>query len=270
MTDLPERTVDQALAYATRGWPVFPCRPGSKAPATEHGFRDASTDPDRIRAWWKRMPAANVAIATGSPGPDVLDVDQHGPAGSGFRAFNRLVDVGLVGRPSEIVATPSRGLHAYYTGSEQASGRLPRHHLDFRAAGGYVLAPPSHVDGKSYRLIQINPGANDGLSWSAVTGLLEPRQDRPIQARAAVRAHLSRLVAWVETLPEGNRNSGLFWAACRTVEAGEHGLLDDLAARPPKPACRSPRSRARSVRPVVLRSPLPGVSAKANAADEPA
>jgi len=230
MTDVPERTVGQALAYASRGWLVFPCRPGSKAPATEHGFRDASADPDRIAAWWQRMPNANVAIATGSPGPDVLDVDQHRAAGNGFRALNRLVKVGLVGRPGEIVVTPGGGLHAYYLGSHQASGRLPRHHLDFRAAGGYVLAPPSQVDGKSYRLIQVNLGADDGLNWSAVTGLLEPRQDRLIQSRAAAPAQVSGLVAWVEKLAEGNRNSGLFWAACRAVEAGESGLLDDLAA----------------------------------------
>ena len=54
----------QALAYARHGWPVFPCQPDSKEPATRHGFLDATTDPDRIRRWWDRQPAANVAIAT--------------------------------------------------------------------------------------------------------------------------------------------------------------------------------------------------------------
>jgi hypothetical protein len=34
----------------------------------------------------------------------------------------------------------------------------------------------------------------------------------------------------VERLEEGNRNAGLFWAACRAVEAGQHAALDDLAA----------------------------------------
>lgn len=29
--------------------PVFPCQPGSKEPATRHGFHDATTDPDRIQ-----------------------------------------------------------------------------------------------------------------------------------------------------------------------------------------------------------------------------
>ena len=76
MTDDP--TLRQALAYARRGWPVFPCRPGQKVPATRHGFRDATTDPEQITGWFGRDPDRNVAIATGAPGPDVLDVDVHG------------------------------------------------------------------------------------------------------------------------------------------------------------------------------------------------
>jgi hypothetical protein len=130
------RTVEQALAYAAHGWPVFPCRPGGKEPATRHGYQDATTDPDKITWWWRRQPEANLAIATGHPGPDVLDVDQHGRAGNGFAAFNRLKRAGLIDGASALVATPSGGLHAYFAGSDQRCGKLPRHHLDFRAHGG--------------------------------------------------------------------------------------------------------------------------------------
>jgi hypothetical protein len=229
MSAEPENTVWRALAYASHGWPVFPCRPGSKEPATRHGFRDATTSPDRIRSWWQRQPAANLAIATGRPGPDVLDVDQHGDAGNGFAALRQLKSEGLLDTVSAIIATPSGGLHAYFTGSDQPSGRLPRQHLDFRARGGYVLAPPSQIDGRSYRLIGHQAQQSGGLDWAAVTSLLAPEQTRLARARAAAPGDLSHLAAWVEHLQEGNRNAGLYWAACRAVEGGQPAVLDDLA-----------------------------------------
>jgi bifunctional DNA primase/polymerase-like protein len=224
----PDRMLTQALAYARYGWPVFPCQPGSKEPATRHGFRDASASADRIRTWWTQQPDANVAIATGSPGPDVLDVDQHGKAGNGFAAAQRLDAAGLLDGARAIVATPGGGLHLYFTGSRQRSGRLSRHHLDFRAAGGYVLAPPSQIDGKAYQLVKRrHRGA--GLDWRATCELIEPARHEPARSQPARQADPGRLVQWVERLEPGNRNCGLFWAACRAAEAGQPGLLDDLA-----------------------------------------
>src|SRR5215475_12785731 len=166
-----------ALRYARADWPVFPCIPGEKIPATRHGFLDATTDPDKITWWWSRNPDRNVAIATGAPGPDVLDVDVH-KQGSGFAAFNRLHRVGLLDGASAYIRTPSGGLHAYFTGSEQGNGRLPAHHLDFRSRGGYILAPPSHVGGRHYELIKRADG-HGGLNWAAVTRLLEPEPQQP-------------------------------------------------------------------------------------------
>ena len=60
------------------------------------------------------------------------------------------------------MSTPSGGLHAYFTGSDQPSGRMPRQHLDFRARGGYILAPPSQIDGKPYRIMS-RPGGHGSL-----------------------------------------------------------------------------------------------------------
>ena len=144
-------TLRQALAYAALGWPVFPCHAGQKTPATAHGYRDATTDPDQITGWFTRNPHQNLAIATGAPGPDVLDVDDHGPAGNGYPALAELSRAGLLDSAAAYVRTPSGGLHAYFTGSAQRNGHLPAHHLDFRSRGGYVLAPPSQVDGKPYQ-----------------------------------------------------------------------------------------------------------------------
>ena len=69
-----------------------------------------------------------------------------------------------------------------------------------------------------------------GLSWSAVTDVLEPQPGRPARQQLANSDDLGRLVAWVERLEKGNRNSGLFWAACRAVEAGRSDVLDEIAA----------------------------------------
>ncbi len=225
--------LDQALAFASHGWPVFPCHPGSKQPATRHGFRDATTDPAKIRWWWHRHPDANLAIATGTPGPDVLDIDQHGPAGNGFAAFNQLQRAGLTSHASAIIRTPSGGLHAYFTGSDQATARLPCHHLDFRAQGGCIVAPPSRIGGKPYHVMQHQPETG-GLDWHQVTELLEPDRARTAQARPAqpARRDVRHLADWLATQgPDShNRNDALFWAACRAAEAGDETALTELAA----------------------------------------
>jgi hypothetical protein len=216
-----------ALAYARRGWPVFPCLPGQKVPATEHGFRDATTDPDRISHWWTKHPASNLAIATGTPGPDVLDVDIH-PSGSGFKAFNRLQRAGLLTGARAYVRTPSGGMHAYFPGSNQRNGHLPSQHLDFRSTGGYIIAPPSQIDGKRYELIRQQTAQTAScLDWAAATRLLEPPQPRrQSPAHAGDAAALTR---WVAQLQEGNRNAGLYWAARRAIEAGQPESLDAIA-----------------------------------------
>jgi Bifunctional DNA primase/polymerase, N-terminal len=220
----------QALAYAARGWPVFPCQVGQKTPATAHGHLDASTDPEQITAWFTRNPNWNLAIATGAPGPDVLDVDEHGPAGNGYAAFAKLSKAGLVDGAAAYVRTPGGGLHAYFRGSDQRNGHLPGHHLDFRSRGGYVLAPPSRVDGKPYQVIR-TADTDGGLDWTTVTALLEPRrQIQQPQPGPAPGRDLSHLARWVASQGEGNRNAGLFWAANRALDADPAVDLSPLAA----------------------------------------
>jgi hypothetical protein len=232
MTARPERAnprLAAALRYARADWPVFPCAPGEKVPATRHGFLDATTDPDQITWWWSRNPEQNVAIATGAPGPDVLDVDVR-ETGSGFAAFALLRREGLLDGASAYIHTPGGGLHAYFTGSEQGNGRLPRHHLDFRSKGGYVVAPPSHVNHQHYELIKRGEDEG-GLNWIAVTRLLEPEPQQRAHRSDERSSDTGRLAEWVSRQQEGNRNDGLFWAANRALDAGltDLGELADAA-----------------------------------------
>ena len=102
-----DRNLRAALGYATAGWRVFPCIPGEKVPATSHGVKDATSDLRQIRAWWARNPDRNVAIATGAPGPDVLDIDRHGDT-SGFPALRQLKAAGILAGPLN-PSVPLRG-----------------------------------------------------------------------------------------------------------------------------------------------------------------
>src|SRR5215207_5489916 len=68
-----------ALALADRGTAVFPCNPANKRPLTERGFKDATTDPTAIHAWWLRYPKAMIGAPSGrAAGFFVIDLDLKG------------------------------------------------------------------------------------------------------------------------------------------------------------------------------------------------
>ena len=61
MTDRKKESVESnkllaaALEYARMGWPVFPLN--GKIPFKgSHGVKDATTDLDQIRKWWRQHP----------------------------------------------------------------------------------------------------------------------------------------------------------------------------------------------------------------------
>lgn len=227
---MKNRVLDMALACVQCGWFVFPCQPGKKAPATRHGYLDATSDPDQVIEWFDGHPERNLAVATGAPGPDILDIDSRGPAASGFPALERLSAAGLLTGAAARIRTPGGGLHVYFEGSNQRTAHLPASHIDFLAVGGYALIPPSQIDGRPYQHLE-NLGASGHLDWRAVARLLEPARDhqRPAPLPAAGE-RTSTLARWVADQREGNRNAGLFWAANRVLEADQAADLSSLAA----------------------------------------
>ncbi len=242
-TRLPLRLSDAAAAYAAAEVAVFPCVPGGKRPLTEHGFHDATTDLDQIETWWRNHPEANIGIPTGH-GVDVIDVDVHA-TGTGFPVLRTLRQENFIAGWDAVVRSPSGGLHLYYPSSPELEARSwsrGRAHVDFRGTGGYIIAPPSVVNTehgpRRYEVIARgrNPRPVDS---AAIRDFLTPT----LALRAAGVTNgpgrggsVEGLVAWVGTLTEGNRNAGLFWAACRLAETGlsdddSYALLESAATR---------------------------------------
>lgn len=217
-----------ALRYANLGIPVFPCVPGGKQPLTPNGFHDATSAEAVVHRWWQRNPDANIGLPTGAnTGVLVVDVDVHSGEG-GYNAFQRARAAGLATGWGWLVRTPSGGLHAYYPvlpGHEQRSWQVPSAHVDFRGDGGYVIAPPSRttIDGKpsTYAVLAVANHPAHQVDAAALREFLEPpRRIPPRPDLPAVGACPDKLAAWVASRPEGGRNGGLFWAACRMVEQG--------------------------------------------------
>lgn len=223
---------EAAARFAAAGVPVFPCVQGEKRPLVRHGFHDAATDPAQVSEWWSRWPQANIGIPTGvASGVEVVDVDVHF-TGTGFPAFRAAHREGLAAGWAALVRTPSGGLHAYYPadpGRSQSSWQAARAHVDFRGDGGYIIAPPSRVLRPGgvrapYRLIVAgnNPESVDAVR---LRDFLDPRTPIPLDRARASRAErrgsdAQVLAGWVAGRGEGERNRGLFWAACRLAEVG--------------------------------------------------
>ena len=220
-----------AATLAGHGIAVFPCVPGGKQPLTPHGFHDASSDLAQVQDWWRRTPEANIGLPTGHrSGVLVVDVDVH-PSGTGYPAFERARVAGLVDGWGLLVRTPSGGLHAYYPpvpGTEQRSWQVPGEHVDFRGDGGYIVAPPSRVAVTGgapapYQVIAVAQHHPRSLDADRLRAFLDPpRSSGPPGPLPALGTRPDKLAAWVASRPEGARNQGLFWAACRMAEDG-HG-----------------------------------------------
>lgn len=131
-----------ALAIAADGLPVFPCG-ANKAPLTRNGFKDATTDPAKLRAMFSNVMAKMIGMPTGElTGIVVVDVD---------RKENRQGGDWLDANSSRLVQTRthrtgSGGLHLLF----RHPGRPVKNQndkiapgIDVRGDGGYVIIPPT-------------------------------------------------------------------------------------------------------------------------------
>ena len=169
---MPNPLLDAALAYAQRGWRVFPthgivgqrlcscrlrgrCRSPGKHPVIPGGFKSASSDEQQIRSWWGKWPNANIGVATGA-GLVVIDID-------GIEGQQRLTEL-LVDHqlPETLISRTGRdacSAHLWFTSSSPVRSRA-RGGIDVRADGAFVIAPPSrHASGRVYSWHNSHPVA---------------------------------------------------------------------------------------------------------------
>lgn len=144
---------DAALWYARQGLPVFPLAPGEKTPlrvrpdccwgSHRSGCKDASINLQAVQHWWTVHPFSNIGLATGHV-VDVIDVD--GPAG--WRSWLDGADWPEV---LGSVSTPRPGgVHRFIRRTGRGNGQKIAPGIDYRGAGGYVVAPPSWVRTPEY------------------------------------------------------------------------------------------------------------------------
>lgn len=143
---LPPRAA--AFEYGKAGIKIIPCVQDGKQPATPNGFHDATTDLRQIDAWWTENPHFNIGLSPEDAGWAVVDIDPGGEA-----AWLALVHKEGGHEPTYEVSTPRGGRHLYFAGSIPTSASKIGVHVDTRGVGGYVVAPPSIVGGKPYKVV---------------------------------------------------------------------------------------------------------------------
>jgi hypothetical protein len=139
-----------ALALAARGLYVFPLLPRAKTPATESGFKDASTDPGLIAHWWSQNPNFNIGVATGERSHVfVVDVD-----GDDAESELRKLETENGPLPATIESITAKGRHIFFDWPSRpvccSVGKLAPG-IDIRGEAGYIVSPPSvHPCGRAY------------------------------------------------------------------------------------------------------------------------
>jgi hypothetical protein len=259
---------EAALRLAARGWAVFPCN--GKRPLTRHGVKDASKDPEQIRAWWTKHPDANIGVATGAASGIVgLDIDLK-PGGE--ESFAKLEAENGALPPTLTVRTGSGGRHLYY---KHPGGHVPNSAgqlgpgLDVRGDGGYLIAAGSvHECGGAYEVIDdrepvnlppwllariVAPKDESGTTSAPAAAASRERTDfGPAGGTAYGLRALDEEALAVETTPEGSRNDALNRASYRIGRLVGGSELDQMfaARRLVEAGMRAGLSREESIRTV--------------------
>jgi hypothetical protein len=210
-----------ALAYAARGWPVLPCcwpdaaghcacpklhtdpKEIGKAPLTDRGVKDATTNAAQIERWWAQWPDANVAVDLAGAGLFLLD----GDSGAAIKEAHHRS--GAAGLPPAPIARSGRGdgWHYYY----QRPADCPLYTtvrrgesatLDLKTSGYGILPPSLHRSGRHY-------------AWESPPDAV-PLREPPSWAVALLVERATRQATTREAFPPDETHDGAaVWAQVR-------------------------------------------------------
>lgn len=204
---LPTPIKTAAIDFSQSHVAVFPCLgDDGKLPLVTWGHLKRPPKPETIDKWWAKWPDANVGIATEPSRLTVVDCDDASVVKTMLREC---------GDTPLIAETPRDGVHLYYRHNGERSLNGFRRAVDVKAAGGFIVAPPSRRpdSGKTYTFVK-----------GSLTDFARLPTAKPGSLPLAGQKYLSE-----EKVPQGARNVALF-RELRKI-APECETLDELLFR---------------------------------------
>lgn len=187
---------EAALTYASWGWHVIPVVPNGKIPATQHGVKDATTDPNQIAAWWAQNPNFNIGIAAGAKsGIVVFDVD---PRNGGDESWSKWVDANGAVPDGPMQLTAGGGQHHLATYDPEIRSCKLVDGVDLLSDGRYFVAHPSTIESRSYHW-EASSDPFDGIAPFTI----------PETWSASIKKPIPKATTSESGLIQGSRNNGL-------------------------------------------------------------
>ena len=223
----------QALKLADALIPCFPCQANKHPFPGSHAFKDATTDPEELRALWTRWPGVLIGVPTGEPsGLFVVDVDsvKHHEANDWLERHSPYLP------DTRQHQTKSGGWHLLFQhrdGLRNTAGKLAvgvdtsgLWRLCRVVAGAYRVSLPSvHAVGTVPDwIVEALRKENRKQNQQPV----DVNNGGRARARSAAPApdRLQGIIATVANAREGERNQLTFWGACRINEMLAERKLD--------------------------------------------
>ena len=201
-------TIVKALALAELGIHVFPVNTAgdTKVPLTPRGHLDATTDPDRITAWWDEFPEASPGVAAGPSGLVLLDVD----AKNGKDGWQSLMEAWVDIPDTLNYDTPTGGVHYVYESDRDDLNGVANYRkmdgVDRRAGSSFFVWWGDVPDGRD-------------VFTQAPEWLLDPAR------RRTERAFEGDTADWFESLTPGEPNVLVRRAMERVTEDMSHSEM---------------------------------------------